>query len=71
MKVLKMGSSAAYATIDKVRNELNWCRRLYKENPRWTVMDTTDSSVEETSARILMTLEDAGLRRRTASPSAI
>jgi len=71
MKVLKMGSSAAYATIDKLRNELNWCRRLYKENPRWTVMDTTDSSVEETSARILMTLEDAGLRRRTASPSAI
>jgi len=71
VKTLKMSSSASYATVDKVRNELNWCRKLYTENPRWTVMDTTDSGVEETCARILMILEDAGLQKRTASPSAI
>jgi len=74
MKTLRMGTSSAYANIVKVQSEVEWCRQLYKKNPRWNVIDTTDTGVEEACAMILKMLDEIGgvkSRVNLDNPSAI
>jgi len=75
METLQMGARSSYAKLGKVQEELDWCRNLYRKNPQWTVLDTSDSGIEENCARIMMMLEErGGVRSRvdnTDSPSAI
>ncbi|MFQ5950069.1 MAG: kinase/pyrophosphorylase [Nitrospiria bacterium] len=33
--------------------ELNYCRKLYRENPAWGVIDVTGRSVEEVAAEVM------------------
>lgn len=60
MKALKMGAKTSYALLSNVREELDWCKQLYRRNPQWTVIDTSDAGIEEICARILMTLAERG-----------
>lgn len=66
MKTLKMSTSTSYANAAKVTAEVNWCNNLYRQNPGWTVLDTTEAGIEEICARILFKMEV-----RHENPSAI
>jgi hypothetical protein len=45
-----------YADYGKVEDELDSCRRLYRNHPEWLVIDVTNKSVEESAAEILRKL---------------
>ena len=32
--------------------EVEWCRQLYKKNPGWNIIDTTDTGIEETCGKL-------------------
>lgn len=57
MKTLKMSKSTKYASHATCAQEMQWCNDFYRRNPKWTVLDTTDSGIEEVCARILFQLE--------------
>ncbi|MFQ5781043.1 MAG: kinase/pyrophosphorylase, partial [Nitrospiria bacterium] len=42
-----------YADIESIVKELNYCRKLYRENPAWGVIDVTGRSVEEVAAEVM------------------
>jgi len=75
MATLQMGTKSMYAKLGKVQEEIDWCRQLYRKNPRWTVLDTSDVGIEENCARMMMKLQqDGGISSRlnnTDNPSAI
>lgn len=76
METLKMGSNSSYAKMSRIQEELDWCTKLYRKHPRWHIIDTTDSGIEENCAKILMVLDRLGKgRSRTGekvdNPSAI
>lgn len=56
LRNLGQSSRGSYADIEKVEEELDVCRRLYRRNPRWLVIDVTRKSVEESAAEILQKL---------------
>lgn len=43
----------SYADFLKIEEELEYCRRLYRRNPQWLVIDVTKKSVEESAAEII------------------
>mmetsp|Transcript_491 Transcript_491/g.721 ORF Transcript_491/g.721 Transcript_491/m.721 type:complete len:215 (-) Transcript_491:241-885(-) len=45
-------SESTYSDINEVRQEINEIERFYKRNPRWFVVDTTNSGLEETAGEI-------------------
>lgn len=72
MKTLKMSGKTNYAKMSRVQEEVHWCSKLYKENPQWFVLDTTDAGIEENAAAILKHLDELGVvSRNTDNPSAI
>jgi len=71
MRTLKMGRRTVYADRSSVQQEMQWINRLYRENPTWMVVDTTDTGIEESCAKILQTLQDIGFTRAEDNPSAI
>jgi len=46
-----------YADYEKVLDEINFCKALYRRNPSWIVIDVTNKSVEESSAEILRKMD--------------
>jgi regulator of PEP synthase PpsR (kinase-PPPase family) len=58
MEALGMPPTDAYADLHAIREEMLWARRLFRDHPGWTVVDTTDRAVEETAAAILETMRD-------------
>jgi len=42
-----------YADYNRVEDEITFCRRLYRQNPHWMVIDVTNKSVEESCSEIL------------------
>ncbi|CAE8664253.1 unnamed protein product [Polarella glacialis] len=74
MKSLKMSSKSQYAKLSRVREELSWCDKLYRSNPQWTILDATDSGIEENCTKILMCIDRSGIQSRISNsdnPSAI
>ncbi|WP_298438158.1 kinase/pyrophosphorylase, partial [Geobacter sp.] len=59
-RLRNLGQSArgSYAALEKVEEELDACRRLYRRNPQWLVIDVTRKSVEESAAEILQRLNE-------------
>ncbi len=53
---LKEDQNSEYVNIDKIRDELNSARRLFKEN-NWPTIDVTRKSVEETAASVIKIYE--------------
>jgi regulator of PEP synthase PpsR (kinase-PPPase family) len=42
-----------YAEIQKITQELAYCREMYWQNPRWGVIDVTGRAVEEVSTDVI------------------
>jgi regulator of PEP synthase PpsR (kinase-PPPase family) len=36
-----------------IADEIEWCNGVFKENPRWRVLDISDKAIEEAAASIL------------------
>ena len=53
---LKEDQNSEYVNIDKIRDELNSSRKLFKEN-NWPTIDVTRKSVEETAASVIKIYE--------------
>jgi regulator of PEP synthase PpsR (kinase-PPPase family) len=44
---------AKYADALKIADEIEWCKGVYEENPRWRIMDMSAKAIEEGAASIL------------------
>ena len=53
---LKEDKNTEYINLDKIRNELENSKKIFKEN-RWPTIDVTRKSVEETAASIIKIYE--------------
>ena len=53
---LKEDQNSEYVNIDKIKDELDSARRIFKEN-NWPTIDVTRKSVEETAASIIKIYE--------------
>ena len=53
---LKEDQNSEYINIDKIRDELNSARKLFKEN-NWPTIDVTRKSVEDTAASVIKIFE--------------
>ena len=53
---LKEDQNNEYVNIDKIKDELNSARKLFKEN-NWPTIDVTRKSVEETAASVIKIFE--------------
>jgi [pyruvate, water dikinase]-phosphate phosphotransferase / [pyruvate, water dikinase] kinase len=42
-----------YADYNQVEDEITFCKRLYRQHPKWMVIDVTNKSVEESCSEIL------------------
>ena len=56
LNLLKEDQNSEYINIDKIRDELNSARKLFKEN-NWPTIDVTRKSVEETAASVIKIFE--------------
>ena len=56
MNSLKEDQNSEYVNIDKIKDELNNARKLFKEN-NWPTIDVTRKSVEETAASVIKIFE--------------
>ena len=53
---LKEDQNSEYVNIDKIKDELNNARKIFKEN-NWPTIDVTRKSVEETAASVIKIYE--------------
>ncbi len=53
---LREDQNSEYVNIDKIKDELNSARKLFKEN-NWPTIDVTRKSVEETAASVIKIFE--------------
>ena len=53
---LKEDQNSEYVNIDKIRDELDSARKMFKEN-NWPIIDVTRKSVEETAASVIKIYE--------------
>ena len=53
---LKKDQNSEYVNIDKIKDELNNARKIFKENS-WPMIDVTRKSVEETAASVIKIYE--------------
>ncbi len=58
LRNLRQSPRASYADYEVIEDELEWCKRIYRTNPMWQVIDVTNKSVEESAAEILRRLND-------------
>ncbi len=50
------GATGDYSNRNYIKKELNYAMRLFKRNPKWTIINVTNKPVEEISAEILESL---------------
>ena len=53
---LKENEASDYTNLEKIRNEVDQSKKLFKKN-KWPVIDVTRKSVEETAASIIKILK--------------
>lgn len=58
LRNLRQNPRGSYADFEAIEEELEWCRRIFRKNPQWQVIDVTRKSVEESAAEILKKLDD-------------
>ncbi|MBT0664844.1 kinase/pyrophosphorylase [Geobacter pelophilus] len=58
LRNLRQNPRGSYADFEVVEDELEWCRRIYRNNSQWQVIDVTNKSVEESAAEILRRVND-------------
>jgi regulator of PEP synthase PpsR (kinase-PPPase family) len=66
LKQLGMSVDAAYGLKDQVKDELEFAQKLFREHPRWPVIDVTGRAIEETAVIIIETMKErAAEKKRT------
>ena len=63
LETMRMASRTNYDDMDYILAELEWCEDLFRQHPRWPVIDVTRRAVEETAAIILRLMGERGLGR--------
>jgi len=53
LEQLGLEAHAKYADPVQVSDEIEWCDKFYKENPRWRVIDVSTRAIEEVAAGII------------------
>ncbi len=53
LRNMRQSPRGSYADYQRVEEELDYCRKLYRKHPEWQVIDVTNKSVEESAAEIL------------------
>jgi len=53
MRNMKQPVRGRYTEYDTVESELVFAKRLYRQNPRWMVVDMTNKAIEEAAAEIM------------------
>lgn len=53
MKHMGMEPGSGYGDPRGVRDELDWCRRVFAAHPQWTLLEITGKAIEETASLIL------------------
>jgi regulator of PEP synthase PpsR (kinase-PPPase family) len=53
LEQLGLAPRAKYADALKIADEIEWCKGVYKENPRWRIIDMSAKAIEEAAASIL------------------
>eukprot|EP00897_Mesotaenium_endlicherianum_P009713 jgi/Mesen1/8770/ME000524S08070 len=53
-----------YHDVDHIRKELEYTQRLFRDNPRWPVIEVTGKAIEETAAIVLRMLHERPDRER-------
>ena len=61
LEYLGLTPYAKYADPLKIADEIEWCQRIYEENPRWRIIDMSAKAIEEAAASILKAY-DSGKR---------
>jgi len=56
LRSLHQNPRGSYSDYEAILEELEFSRRLYRQNPQWPVIDVTNKSVEESAAEILKRL---------------
>ncbi len=53
-RLIKMGEdpSSDYANLDRILEEIEYCKEVFKKNRRWPVFDVTGKALEETAAEV-------------------
>jgi regulator of PEP synthase PpsR (kinase-PPPase family) len=44
---------SGYADIEIINQELNYCREIYRQNPKWGIVDVTGRAVEEVATDVI------------------
>jgi regulator of PEP synthase PpsR (kinase-PPPase family) len=60
------GKVGDYARVEFVRRELDWARKIFKQQRRWRIVDVTSKPIEEIASEILLLKgveEDADMNR--------
>ena len=53
LKQLGLDSDAKYSDPVQVFSEIEWCENLFKQNPRWRIVDVSNRAIEEVAAAIV------------------
>jgi regulator of PEP synthase PpsR (kinase-PPPase family) len=57
LKQLGLAPFAKYADPVMIADEIEWCNGVFKENPRWRILDISDKAIEEAATSILIAYE--------------
>ena len=50
LRNMRQSPRGSYADYQRVEDELDYCRKLYRKHPQWQIIDVTSKSVEESAA---------------------
>jgi regulator of PEP synthase PpsR (kinase-PPPase family) len=53
LRHLRQSPRGSYADFDKIEEELDYSRQLFRRNPAWMLIDVTNRAIEETATEIL------------------
>ena len=53
LEQLGLAPHAKYADPVRIADELEWCNRVYEQNPAWRIIDVSETAIEEAAASIL------------------
>jgi len=53
LRNIKESPHSSYTEYEMVKSELAYAKRLYRENPKWLVVDMTNKAIEEVAADIM------------------
>lgn len=67
VKQLQMPEESEYAKRDHIIRELEYARSVFRDHPKWPVIDVSQKAIEETAAIIQRAME-ARMRERDTAP---